>query len=85
MQGEGNGQPRVILSRGKKKCGRVIKVKASKNYHAHEDLAKLDMVEIYYTGKNVELLMDSGVRKMLLNEEIWKRMQKMVGRHSLQM
>ena len=30
-------------------------------------------------AKQVKLLVDSGVRKTLINEEIWKKMQKKVG------
>ena len=44
---------------------------------------KLEMVMIDHSrqapAKQVKLLVDSGVRKTLINEEIWKKMQKKVG------
>ena len=44
---------------------------------------KLEMVMMDHgrqaPAKQVKLLVDSGVRKTLINEEIWKKMQKKVG------
>ena len=56
---------------------------ASKTEQGKEELAKVEMVIIDHgrqaPAKQVKLLVDSGVRKTLINEEIWKKMQKKVG------
>ena len=45
-----------------------------------EDMAKVEMVMIGHgrqaPAKNVKFLVDSGVKKKLINEEIWKKIQK---------
>ena len=50
---------------------------------------KLEMVMMDHgrqaPAKQVKLLVDSGVRKTLINEEIWKKMQKKVGGQNLKL
>ena len=59
----------------------------SKIEQGKEELAKVVMVMIdngrQAPAKQVKLLVDSGVRKTLINEEIWKRMQKKAGGQNL--
>ena len=69
--------------------GRVVEeqVRASKTDQAKEDLATVEMVMIDHgrqaSARKVRLLVDSGVRKTLINEEIWKKMQKKAGGENL--
>jgi hypothetical protein len=71
--------------------GRVVEeqVRASQTDQVKEDLAKVEMIMIDHArqapAKNVRLLVDSGVKKTLINEEIWKKMQKKAGGKNLQL
>ena len=64
-------------------------VRASKTDQAQEELAKVEMAMIDHGRQapawNVKLLVDSGVRKTLIYEEIWKKMQKKVGGQDLKL
>ena len=64
-------------------------VRASQTDQVKEDLAKVELVMIDHgrqaPAKNVRLLVDSGVKKTLINEEIWKKMQKKAGGENLKL
>ena len=62
--------------------GRVVEeqVRASQTDQVKEDLARVEMIMMdqgrQAPAKKVRLLVDSGVKKTLINKEIWKKMQK---------
>ena len=65
------------------------RVCASESEQAKEELARVEMVMMdqgrQSKSKRVKLLVDSGVRKTLINEEIWKKMQKKTGGQDLRL
>ena len=65
------------------------RVCASKTEQGSEELAKVEMVMIdrgrQSSAKKVKLLVDSGVKKTLINEEIWKKMRKKAGGQDLKL
>ena len=64
-------------------------VRASRTDAINEDLAKVEMTMIDHgrqaPARNVKLLVDSGVRKTLINEDIWRKMQKKAGGQNLKL
>ena len=62
---------------------------ASKTEQGQEEVAKVEMAMIDHGRQapagRVKLMVDTGVRKTLINEEIWKKMQKKAGAQNLKL